>query len=881
MNARGASATFVHVTDGQLKAVLGPTNTGKTHLAIERMCAHSSGAMGFPLRLLAREVYDRVCAIKGPKEVALITGEERIEPPGARWLCCTAEAMPRLGGGKAFVALDEAQLGANRERGHIFTDRLLNARGREETMLLGSATLEPMVRALEPGAEITTRPRFSTLSHIGPRKLSRLPPRSAIVAFSTEQVYVVAEMLRRFRGGAAVVMGALSPTTRNRQVEMFQNGEVDYIVATDAIGMGLNLDVHHVAFAGLTKFDGVRKRRLFPHEMAQIAGRAGRHHRDGTFGTLAGMRKDGQVPEFTDEEVYAIEEHRFAPITKLFWRDPEPRYDTLPVLIGDLEAPPRDDVLAPAPESIDLSVLKRLADEPLAASVKGSGAVRRFWEACSLPDFRQLGVEAHARFVTRLWQDLSGGYLGADYMAARISELDNMQGDIDTLQGRISAIRSWAYIAQRPDWVLARDEMAARARAVEARLSDALHGRLAERFVNRRTALLMKNMGQDASLLPVELKDDHTLTVEDEPIGKLEGFRFVVDPQASVTDRKMLLAAGEKALPRLLAQRARKLADSGFEGVELKAGDVVWLEQTIARTVQVNSETRLEPARSLALLPAEAKTKLMEALRKWLGMRLEPLAPLHALEAATRDEGAGPETRALLIKLHEGHGLIARETAGLEIVPKENRSLLRRLGVVIGALDIFVPALLKPAARLALKESGSDSRPLQENMQPVLSDIRQAPAGYRMVGKQAIRVDVAEKIVRGAHEGRGSDKAGKHRQRKFTIDPALATSTGLKPASFSNLLRQAGFKQLPHKELVEGAFGPPAPLLWQWQGIGRRGGSARKQSGPATDQLKRGKGGNRDGRRHKHGKPRGKGDEPGKQAPVGGGAFAGLADLLG
>ncbi len=845
-------ATLFGVTDSQLKAVLGPTNTGKTHLAIERMCAHSSGAMGFPLRLLAREVYDKICAIKGDKEVALITGEERIEPKGARWLCCTAEAMPRDGGGKAFVALDEAQLGANRERGHIFTDRLLNTRGRDETLLLGAATLEPMVRALEPDAEIIQRPRFSTLSHLGPRKLSRLPPRSAIVAFSTEQVYVVAEMLRRFRGGAAVVMGALSPTTRNRQVEMFQNGEVDYIVATDAIGMGLNLDVHHVAFAGLTKFDGVKKRRLFPHEMAQIAGRAGRHQRDGTFGTLAGIRKDGQVAEFTDEEVYAIEEHRFAPITKLFWRDAQPRYDNLATLISDLEAPPDDPVLAPAPESIDLAVLKRLAEDPIGDDVKGSGNVRRFWEACSLPDFRQLGIEGHSRFVARLWQDLrGGGYLGADYMAARISELDNMQGDIDTLQGRISAIRSWAYIAQRPDWVLARDEMAARARAVEARLSDALHARLAERFVNRRTALLMKNMGQDASLLPVELKDDGSLTVEDESIGKVDGFRFIVDPLAGHTDQKMLLAAAEKALPRLLAQRARKLAEGGFADVTLEGGTIIWSGQAIAQTSNVQGETRLEASRNLALLPAQAKDKLLDALRKWLGIRLEPLAPLHALESATRDPEAGPETRALLIKLVEGHGVLTRENAGLDHVPKENRRLLRRLGVVIGALDIFVPTLLKPAARLALNESGADKRPLQENMQPVVEGTKRQPAGYRMAGKQAIRVDVAEKILRAAHDGRGSAKA-----RKFRVDPALATSTGLKPPSFANLMRQGGFRQLPHKQLAEKALGPPAPVLWQWRpSRGKPVKAHQNTRGPKPPQQR-------------------------KAEPPANGAFAGLADLL-
>ncbi|MET0180808.1 MAG: helicase-related protein, partial [Novosphingobium sp.] len=544
--------------EGTVRAVLGPTNTGKTHLAIERLCAHSSGAIGFPLRLLAREVYDRVVAIKGAAQVALITGEERIEPKDARWLLCTAEAMP-VGADLAFVALDEAQLAADPERGHVFTDRLLHARGREETMLLGAATLAPLVRTLLPEAEIVSRPRFSTLSHVGAKKLSRIPPRSAIVAFSAEQVYAVAEMLRRFRGGAAVVMGALSPRTRNAQVAMFQSGEVDYIVATDAIGMGLNLDISHVAFAGLSKFDGHRQRRLYPAEMAQIAGRAGRHQRDGSFGTLSGAGGD---TEFTPEEVFAIEEHRFPPLARLFWREAEPRFDSVATLIADLESAPGHPALAPAPQAVDLAVLKLLADDAaVAETARGTALVRRLWQACSLPDFRQLGPEQHARFVARLWQDLSAGsgHLGADYVARAIAELDRPDGDIHALQARIAAIRSWAYIAQRPDWVIAREEMAERARVAEARLSDALHARLTERFVNRRTAVLMRNLGPDAALLPVRLADDATVLVDDEPIGTLAGFRFRVDPQARAADRKLLLAAAERHLPRFLEERVEAL----------------------------------------------------------------------------------------------------------------------------------------------------------------------------------------------------------------------------------------------------------------------------------------------------------------------------------
>ena len=563
--------------DGRIKAVLGPTNTGKTHLAIERLCAHSSGAIGFPLRLLAREVYEKVCAIKGREQVALITGEERIEPKNARWHLCTAEAMPTQAD-LAFMALDETQLAADRERGHVFTDRLLHARGREETMLLGSGIMEPMIRALVPEAEIVSRPRFSTLSHAGAKKLSRVPPRSAIVAFSAEQVYAVAEMLRRFRGGAAVVMGALSPETRNRQVELYQNGEVDYLVATDAIGMGLNLDIGHVAFAGLSKFDGVRQRRLLPTEMAQIAGRAGRHQKDGTFGTLSGT--GGHDSEFSDEEVYAIEEHRFAPLTRVFWRESDLRFDTLASLLNDLERPPAHPELVSAPQAIDLAVLRRLSEEAdIVGTLGTAGMVRRFWGVCSLPDFRQLGVDAHARFVARLWEELRHGTLAPDHAPRAIAQLDNVAGDIDTLQGRIAAVRSWSYITQRPDWVPAREEMAARARAVEQRLSDALHARLTERFVNRRTAVLMRKLGSDAGLLSVRMADD-VVMVEDEAIGLLTGFRFKVDPKARHDDHKLLLAAAEKHLPALLAERAAALtaaAQAGENaGLTLQNGALVW-----------------------------------------------------------------------------------------------------------------------------------------------------------------------------------------------------------------------------------------------------------------------------------------------------------------
>ncbi|MCW1382235.1 helicase-related protein [Novosphingobium sp. KCTC 2891] len=833
-------------TDRRVKAVLGPTNTGKTHLAIERLCAHSSGAIGFPLRLLAREVYDRVCAIKGPQNVALITGEERIEPKGARWHLCTVEAMPSRPD-LAFVALDEAQLSADPERGHVFTDRLLHTRGREETMLLGSATLQPMIKALVPEAEIVSRPRFSTLTHAGAKKLSRIPPRSAIVAFSAEQVYAMAEMLRRFRGGAAVVMGALSPQTRNAQVEMYQAGEVDYLVATDAIGMGLNLDVTHVAFAGLSKYDGHRQRRLTTAEMAQIAGRAGRHHKDGTFGTLAGM--GGHGPEFTPEEVYAIEEHRFPPLTRLFWRESEPRFDSLRTLIDDLESPPPRPELATPPQAIDLSVLTRLADEPeIAASVRGRGSVQRFWQACSLPDFRQQGAETHARFVARLWQDLRHGYLGADYLAQSIAQLDNPSGDIDTLQGRIAAIRSWSYIAQRPDWVLAHDEMAARARAVETRLSDALHARLTERFVNRRTTVLMRKAGADAALLPVRLAESGAVLVDDEPIGHLEGFRFVVDPLARAADRKLLLAAAERHLPGLLARHAAELmADAALpDGLLLDGRKIVWRGHPVARLeagkALLDPRIMLEPA--LDRLPLPERDKAADAVAAWFAaLAAAPLSPLRRLEEASRAPDSGSALRALLLRLVEAGGVLVREGSGIDTLEPRQREALRRLGVRIGALDLFVPQALRPRAlglwsRLAGLRGLAHAAPVAE--MPAALDGKATPLGYRRVGAQAIRVDLAEKLLQDAHRVRLTAKG-----KRYYLDPTLARSMGLTTASYAALLRAAGFRVSTGRPLPEGAFGPPSPPLWDW-----------RPSRPSPDAT------------------------PARTAPPATGAFAALAELI-
>lgn len=797
-------------------AVLGPTNTGKTHLAIERMCGHSSGMIGFPLRLLAREVYDRVVKLRGAGQVALITGEEKIVPRDARWFLCTAESMP-IDKDLAFVGIDEAQLGADAERGHVFTDRLLRARGRDETMVLGSEALRPMIKALVPDAEILSRPRFSTLSYAGAKKISRLPKRSVIVAFSAEEVYAVAEMLRRLRGGAAVVMGALSPRTRNAQVAMFQAGEVDYLVATDAIGMGLNMDVAHVAFASLRKFDGHRQRRLTVAEMAQIAGRAGRHQRDGTFGALS---EEGPGA-FTPEEVLAIEEHRFPRLEHLYWRNGQPKTASIDDLIADLEQKPLSPVLRGAPESIDLSVLKRLAEEDgVRARTRGSAMVNRFWAACGLPDFRKLGVDPHTRFVARVYGHLSEGtgHIPHEWFAAEIARLDNVAGDVETIAGRIAAARSWAYIANRADWMADPAHWADRTRALEERLSDALHDRLTQRFVDRRTTVLMRQLGADASALAVTVADDGAVMVEDQLIGRLEGFRFVVVADARANDKRLLLAAAEKRLAGERARRGLALAEAPDAMLALATEDVpgiAWSGQVIAslKPGPALARPRVALDRALDCLDPQLRARIRDRLDRWTAAQLQRHVPaLVAIEAASLDPAAAPALRVVAAALVQGAGLAARLplTEAIDALSGDDRQRLRRTGIVIGALDLFDPRLLKPqSARwrqaLLAARRGTAMPALPPAGATVL--IRGAAGsgasfGFRDFGGQAVRIDLVERLARAAHDAR----AGK---APFVPDATLATSIGIAPATVDRLMTELGFRAT----LADGGS-----AQWIWRG---------------------------------------------------------------
>lgn len=780
--------------DDTVEAVLGPTNTGKTHYAVERMLAHRTGIIGFPLRLLAREVYDRVAAMRGNASVALLTGEEKITPPAAQYYLCTVEAMP-LDWGADFIAVDEIQLAADPDRGHIFTDRLLRARGRKETLLLGAETMRGPIASLLPGARITTRPRLSTLSYTGVKKISRLPQRSAIIAFSADQVYSIAELIRRRKGGAAVVMGALSPRTRNAQVELYQNGDVEHLVATDAIGMGLNLDLTHVAFAGLTKFDGRRPRQLTPAEIAQIAGRAGRHTANGTFGVT------GDVEPLDDAVAHSITEHRFQPIGALEWRNAALDYGTAPALIAALEAPSRTPGLRRARDADDLVALRTLwADPEMRAIAKGGAAVRRLWDCCQLPDFRKVAPAEHAALIGRIYRFLlsSEGAIPSDWIAAEIARLDRTEGGIDKLSRRLAHMRTWSYVANRGGWMADPGEWRGRAREVEDRLSDALHLALTREFVDRRTSVLMRRLKQKERLV-AEVTETGEVTAEGEHLGRIDGFRFIPDPKAGADEQKRLRAASLDALTGWFAHRADKFYNAPDTEIDVtEQGGLMWGEIAVGR-LEPGADVLAPAVRAFAdeMLDTSVVQKIERRLGHWINRRIAALfAPLIALRD---DEALTGMARGVAFQLVEGLGVLERRPIAEDVkaLDQDARTLLRKHGVRFGQHSVFMPLLLKPAPtrlRLVLWGLKKKLEEIPGAPPPGLVTIpaeADAPegfyvrAGYRRAGARAIRIDMLERL---ADLLRDMDA-----RTGFEATADMLSITGLTLEQFADLMRGLGF----------------------------------------------------------------------------------------
>ncbi|MDE4097758.1 helicase-related protein [Phaeobacter gallaeciensis] len=778
----------------RVTAVLGPTNTGKTHYAIDRMLGYRTGIMGFPLRLLAREVYDKIVAARGPSVVALLTGEERIVPPRAQYWICTVEAMPE-GMGCDFLAIDEIQLCADPERGHVFTDRLLRARGTHETLFLGADTMRGPIQALVPGVEFVRRERMSDLVYAGSKKISRMPPRTAIVGFSVDNVYAIAELIRRQKGGAAVVMGALSPRTRNAQVALYQNGEVDYLVATDAIGMGLNLDIDHVAFASTSKFDGRRMRPLAANELAQIAGRAGRGMSHGSFGVT------GDARPLDEGTAQAIMEHRFTPLKKLNWRSSALQFGTVEALIRSLEAAPQDEFLMKAREADDLGALKALSQDPdILARTTNAPSVRLLWDVCRIPDFRGISHAEHASLLRGIFNHLhGGGVVPDDWLARQIKRIDRTDGNIDALSKRLAFIRTWTYVAQRKGWL--RDEIHWRneTRAVEDRLSDALHERLTEKFVDRRTSVLLRRLKQKEALL-AEVNDKGEVTVEGEFVGRLEGFRFSPDKGAEGAEAKALKSASLQALAphfHLRADRFYNAPDTEIDFTE--QGGLMWGDSAIGKLVA--GADPLTPGVQVFVDDAagtEVAQKVERRLQHFISRKVQSLfEPLLNLQ---KDEELNGLARGFAFRMVEALGLLPRHTVAQEVkdLDQDARGALRKHGVRFGQFTIFMPLLLKPAPtrlRLVLWSLANGLQDFPEAPPPGLVTVpalKDAPqgydtmSGYREAGERMIRIDMLERL---ADMLRAEDSRG-----GFEAKPDMLSITGMTLEQFADLMQGLGYR---------------------------------------------------------------------------------------
>ncbi len=798
-------------------AVLGPTNTGKTHLAIERMLAHDVGIIGLPLRLLAREVYDKVVTRVGAAQVALITGEEKIKPPSPRFYVCTVEAMP-LELEADFVAVDEIQLAADGERGHVFTDRLFHARGFSETLLLGAATMRDAIRELLPGANLVSRPRLSRLSYAGDKKITRLPRRSAIVGFSANDVYAIAELVRRQRGGAAVVLGALSPRTRNAQVDLYQNGDVDFLVATDAIGMGLNLDLDHVAFAGIRKFDGQSHRNLTPAELGQIAGRAGRHMNDGTFGVT------GQVAPFEPELVERLENHSFDQIGILQWRNRKLDFSSIERLKDSLRETPEHRRLVRARMVDDVIALENVSHDPGVRDLaRGPAAVAMLWEMCQIPDYLKISAASHAELVATLYRFVMSdeGKIPADWFASQVAQTDRSDGDLDTLSNRLAQIRTWTFVSHHAQWLDDPEHWQGRTRSIEDALSDALHERLTQRFVDRRTSVLMRRL-RDKEEIAAEIAADGTILVENHFVGRLEGFHFTPDSAGEGIHGRAARYAAAQVLASELANRAEAFCAAPDEAISLKPnGRFVWQGADVARLER--GETALKPRIQLLAdehLSAADRERLMHRLETWLVTELaSKLKPLVLLSEAANLSGLA---RGLAYQLTENLGVLRREASAADIkaLDQDARAQLRQYGVRFGAFNVYVPALLKPAAAdLVLmlwalhagRDHEIDIESLPVRPQQGLTSVEAGTtipesywraAGFHVVGSRAVRIDMLERLSdlirsRIAFRNAEGDAAppGATGDGGFRVVPELMSVVGCSGEEFASILTALGFRK--------------------------------------------------------------------------------------
>lgn len=794
-------------TDGRVVAVLGPTNTGKTHYAIEQMLSHHTGCIGFPLRLLARENYDRVCQEKGRAYVALVTGEEKIIPPHARYYLCTVESMP-VDQEFEFLGVDEIQLCADPDRGHIFTDRLLRARGTQTTMFMGSDTIQTILTGLVPHVDVITRPRLSNLEYTGFKKLTRLNKRTAVVAFSIDDVYAIADLVRRQRGGTAVVLGALSPRTRNAQVEMYQSGEVDFMVATDAIGMGLNMDIRHVALAATRKFDGERARNLTRAELAQIAGRAGRYKKDGTFGVT------GNVKGLDPDVVEAIERHQFDSLQHIYWRNNDLDYATPLSLRRSLERSSGKSVLQKGRPSDDYVTLSQMIErDDVMAMAQGVDAVRLLWDVCQIPDFRKTLTETHQDLVAEIYKHLRDSdtpVLPDDWMEEHIKRLDSTEGEVDTLMTRISHVRTWTYVTHRADWVQDPDHWRGRTLSIEDKLSEALHHALTKRFVDKRSAVLLGKMEEGAPLL-AGIKKDGEVVVEGQRVGQIIGFRFKPDETSGREEFKAIMSAARQALKPEIGQRLAMVLKADDKQFKLSDdGHILWQADATnpmpgEPVGKISKGDLLLKPRAQAidtnLLDGQDKAAITEKLQDWLDRHIHfALEPLFRL---TGGDDLTAQARGIAFQLQEALGILPRADleeliAGLD---EEGRKALRARKVRMGPLLVFLPELNKPAAvrlrAILLTLFQGKELPAELPKDGIVSfsvadkNIDAGyyrSIGYPVYGPRSIRVDMLDRVVCAVYDGA--------KEGKFQAEHKMAEWLGSNILDLYAVLEAMGHKMI-------------------------------------------------------------------------------------
>ena len=780
-------------SSNQVKALLGPTNTGKTFVAIEEMLKYESGIFGFPLRLLAREVYDKCVSRVGSSRVALITGEEKIIPSNADYFICTVESMPK-DKSVDFVAVDEIQMCADRERGHIFTDRLLNFRGKKLTMFLGSQVMRYVINDLIKNVEFEKKERFSKLTYGGFKKVSRLERKSAIIAFSIEDVYAIAELIRRQKGGAAVIMGSLSPKTRNSQVELYQSGDVDYLVATDAIGMGLNMDINEIYFSNLKKFDGKKTRRLNLIEISQIAGRAGRFKNDGFFGTT------GECEVLNSDEIENIEKHNLPETKMIYWRNSNLNFKSPEKLIASLEQRPLVNSLIRAQDSIDESVLRHFLKLGR-NNILYRKNLELLWECCQIPDFEKKAYGQHISIIDKVFKYLStrNKRIPNDYMKEQLKGLEKQHGNIDVLSNRISNVRTWSYVANKKNWVENSDYWVQLTKGIEDKLSDKLHQELTNSFIDKKISILSRSLKQDL-LLDMKIDENNKILINDQFIGELKGLKFIIALTSKTldTDIKSIKKAARKGVGEELEKRVSLIINSEKLILDEKC-KIIWNNNVIAQLKKGNNYLNPE----IEILADDAlddlsRSKLETFLKNWIDIHIKEV--LGDLLNLNKENVNNKYIRALMFQLFENNGVIIRDKVDeiVKSIKTEERKKIWELGIKIGRYHIYLPKMLKPKAvslRISLwklfYQYAADQNVPRSGLNYLIDKKYNKSflllCGFEKFKNHYVRIDILEKLF--------IKILNKTQKRKFKIDAEMINLIGCNKEGFYSLMLSMNYKK--------------------------------------------------------------------------------------